>query len=228
MLKEQYHCPVMVIQGSAGNIAPKYFQSEETPVDAMGTLYVRSQNGLEDMAREVLRKTATVIETIDVKQDMPVRMYSKNLLLYAKVPEYEEARLIAKEAQENCGIDGKNWLEEIKRLNAYGIRQQEECAQVQYFQIGALCICGVPYELMEGFSISAQEKLQDEFFYLNGYTNACLTYFPTEEEFERGGYEVYWSMLIYYIYFNRVFPFEKESATELIEFVVENAPKKVH
>lgn len=224
LLKEQYQCPVMVIQGSAGNIAPKYFCSEETPVDASGELYVRSQNGLEDMAYEVLRKTAPVIEGLELKKDTSVRMYSKHIMLYSDVPEYEEAKKIAKEAMEFCSIDGTKWLEEVKYLNECGIRLQEERAEVQYFKIGAWCLCGVPYELMEGFAVEAQERLQDEFFYLNGYTNACLTYFPTEEEFERGGYEVYWSLLIYFIYFNRVFPFKKESATELVDFVVKNAP----
>lgn len=48
----QYGCPIMIIQGSAGNIAPKYFQSEQTLVDAAGELYIRSRNGLEDMAYE--------------------------------------------------------------------------------------------------------------------------------------------------------------------------------
>jgi hypothetical protein len=48
-----------------------------------------------------------------------------------------------------------------------------------------------------------------------------LSYFPTEEEFELGGYEVYWSLLIYYKYFNRVFPFEKESASKLIGYIVQ-------
>ena len=70
------------------------------------------------------------------------------------------------------------------------------------------------------FALESMEKLKDEFFYLNGYTNGCLSYFPTEEEYELGGYEVYWSLLIYYKYFNRVFPLIKESASKLIDFIV--------
>ncbi len=35
-LKEYYNCPIMIIQGAAGNIAPKYFKSKETPIDALG------------------------------------------------------------------------------------------------------------------------------------------------------------------------------------------------
>ena len=81
---------------------------------------------------------------------------------------------------------------------------------------------------MEGFALRAKEMLQNESFYLNGYTNGCLTYFPTEDEFDHGGYEVYWSMLIYYIYFDRVFPFVREAATELVEFAVSNVPVWEH
>lgn len=49
--------------------------------------------------------------------------------------------------------------------------------------------------------------------------------FPTEEEFDLGGYEVYWSMLMYYAYYNRVFPFMRESASKFLEFVTNNVPK---
>ena len=76
--------------------------------------------------------------------------------------------------------------------------------------------------------VTAKEMLQNESFYLNGYTNGCLTYFPTEDEFDHGGYEVYWSMLIYYIYFDRVAPFVREAATDLVRFAVRNAPVWEH
>ena len=219
-----YHCPIMVIQGSAGNIAPKYFQSVETPIDARGDQYVRSENALTDMATEVFNETLPIIEQIDVKKDMVARMHSRNLFLHAEVPTYEKARRIAKESKENCGIDGLKWLEEVKRLNECGIKKQEENVEVQYFRIGDWCLCGVPYELMVEFANSAWENLQNEFFYLNGYTNGCLSYFPTETEFDHGGYEVYWSMLLYYSYFGRVFPLERESASKLLDFVVRNRP----
>ena len=219
-----YHCPIMVIQGSAGNIAPKYFQSNETPIDARGEQYVRSENALMDMATEVLNETMPILEQIDVKNDMAIQMYSKSLTLYAEVPTYEEAKRVAKESKENCGINGSRWLEEVKRLNKCGIKKQEENVEIQYFRVGDWCLCGVPYELMVEFAIRSEQMLGNEFFYLNGYTNGCLSYFPTEEEFDIGGYEVYWSMLIYYPYFNRVFPFIRESATKLLDFVVKNRP----
>ena len=58
---------------------------------------------------------------------------------------------------------------------------------------------------------------------MNGYTNGCLLYFPTEEEFDLGGYEVFWSVLIYYPYLDRVWPFRREAASKLIRFMVDNA-----
>ena len=77
------------------------------------------------------------------------------------------------------------------------------------------------YELMTEFAISAAKKLDNEYFYLNGYTNGILSYFPTKEEYDIGGYEVYWSLLIYFKSFNRLFPFDREEADRVVEFVTE-------
>lgn len=224
LLRGKYGCPVMVIQGSAGNIAPKYFDSMETPIDARGSEYVRSNTALEDMAAVVCEKLSQKIVSIEMSDTLPVAMYSKEILLSANVPSLAVAGKIAEEAKNQCGIDGTAWLEEVKRLHNAGIYKQEETIEVQYFVIGKWCICGVPYELMVEFALKSMEKLNNPFFYVNGYTNGCLSYFPTEEEFDKGGYEVYWSLLIYYQYFNRVFPLERDSAGKLIEFILKNAP----
>ena len=58
---------------------------------------------------------------------------------------------------------------------------------------------------------------------MNGYTNGCLLYFPTEEEYDLGGYEVFWSLLIYYVFLDRVWPFRRESASKLIRFIADHA-----
>ncbi len=224
LLQEKYGCPIMVIQGSAGNIAPKYFNSAETPIDARGPQYIRSNTALEDMAAVVCEKLSQRIALIEVADTLAVDMYSREMRLYADVPSLAVAEKIAEEARNYCGIDGTSWLEEIKRLHNAGVYRQEETIEVQYFAIGKWCICGVPYELMVEFALESIEKLNNPFFYVNGYTNGCLSYFPTGEEYDKGGYEVYWSILIYYKYFNRVFPFERDSAYKLIEFILKNAP----
>ena len=224
LLQEKFGCPVMVVQGSAGNIAPKYFCSEETPIDARGEQYIRSDTALEDMAAAVYEKLSQRIALIEVADKSVIDMYSREMSLYADVPSLAVAENIAEEAKRYCGIDGTAWLEEIERLRNAGVYRQEETVEVQYFAIGRWCICGVPYELMVEFALEAMEQLKNQFFYVNGYTNGCLSYFPTEDEYDIGGYEVYWSILIYYKYFNRVFPFERDSASKLIEFIIGNAP----
>lgn len=220
-LQDKYHCPVMVVQGAAGNIAPKYFNSALTPVDAEGPEYIRSNTALEDLADIVCEKVTQRMKEVDVTGDLIAKMYSESISLHSNVPSFDEAERIALEAKHYCGIDGTEWLQEIHRLHKAGISKQEDKCEIQYFNIGRWCMCGVPYELMVEFALEPVQKLRDEFFYVNGYTNGCLSYFPTEEEYERGGYEVYWSMLIYYKYFNRVFPFEKHSASKLIDCMIQ-------
>lgn len=218
---KRYGCPVMVIQGAAGNVAPKYFCSAETPVDATGEKYVRSPKALEDMAEEVVRGIDSRIGSLTVTE-CTIDVYSEKIELFSDVPDDETAQKIAREADEICGIDGTAWLNEVQRLHNANVTRQSDVVEVQYFRIGDWCLCGVPYEIMNEFALQAAEKLQDNCFYLNGYTNGCMTYFPIEEEFDRGGYEVYWSLLIYFVYFDRVFPFERNSAGKLIEFAVRN------
>ena len=222
-LQKKCGCPVMLIQGAAGNIAPKYFCSKNTPVDARGPRFVRSENALQLMAEEVLRSVEEALEEHVITAANNLHAYSRMITLRAQVPALERANAIAKEAMMECGIDGTQWLEQVQKLHAQGITMQEEQAEVQYFRIGAFCLCGMAYELMTEFALDAAERLKDEFFYLNGYANGCLSYFPTKEEFDLGGYEVYWSLLIYFKYFGRVFPFERGEADRVVEFVVKHA-----
>lgn len=223
VLKKEYNCPVMVIQGSAGNVAPKYFDSVKTPVDAKGEQYVRTDTALQDMAKAVYEKIAPSLGLLVTTDIDCFKMYSKEIAFRSPVPSIQTAEKLAKEAKTTCGIDGTAWLEEIQKLHELGTEFQEEKTEVQYFSIGDFCLCGVPYELMTEFALDVMEKTNNEFFYVNGYTNGCSSYFPTEEEYDRGGYEVYYSMLLYYKYHNRVFPFEMESANKLIEFMIDNA-----
>lgn len=101
---------------------------------------------------------------------------------------------------------------------------QAETVEVQCFSLGSGCLCGVANEIMCEFALRVSAQLKSDLFYFGGFTNGCTGYFPTEEEFDKGGYEVYWSMLIYYIYHGRVFPLRRDSASELIRFAAENAP----
>ena len=221
---KEYHCPVMVIQGASGNVAPKFFDSNLTPSDASGTEYVRSKTALLDMADTVYKRIESGIEKLETKDPDFITMYTKEIEFCSHVPAMKTAAEIAEEAKRICSIDASEWLREIQRLHKLGIKRQYEKAEVQYFAIDKFCLCGVPYEIMTEFSLEAMKKTGNMFFYINGYTNGCLSYFPTAEAFDEGGYEVYYAMLLYFKYYNRVFPFERDSAEKLSAFMIENAP----
>lgn len=223
-LGEEFGCPVMVTQGASGNVAPQYFKSAVNPPDAADERFIRSDTALEDMAETVLRDVKPVAESLRPRKIDRLSMYSRQITLTADVPPYPRAVEIADEALRYCGIDGTEWLNQVQFLLQKGIRKQTEKVEVQYFSLGNGCLCGVANEIMVEFALRTEELLHDAFFYFGGYTNGCTGYFPTEEEFDKGGYEVYWSMLIYYVYHGRVFPLRRNSASELIRFTAENAP----
>lgn len=222
VFSEKYHCPVMIIQGSAGNIAPKYYCSTIIPIDGKGEAYINSVTALEDIAQEVLREVEAVINSIKVYRSIHVLAYSKYITLKSKVPNIIEAYRIADEAAKNCGIDGLEWLNKVKELNQKNINFQKECLEVQYFCIGDWCLCGILNETMTEFAIDIEKILRNPYFYFNGYTNGCTSYFPTKEEYDLGGYEVYWAMLIYFNDYGRVYPYDRESSDKIIKFVVDN------
>lgn len=219
-LREKYGCPVMASQGASGDVSPKYFQSRLTPPDATDARFIRSETALSDMAQAVLDRAGPVIDALSPQKVCRLAMGSQKIALAADVPDEARALVIAEEARTLCGIDPAGWLSEVKRLNEAGVQEQREDVEAQFFRLGDGCLCGVPNEIMCDFALRASHILRDEFFYLGGYTNGCTGYFPTEAEFDKGGYEVYWSMLIYYVYFDRVFPLRREGASELIDFVV--------
>ena len=225
-LGEAYGCAVMVTQGASGNVAPKYYKSETTPVDAQDPVkFVRSESALHDMAGEVLRAVDGVLHDLRPRDVERLQMYSAALTLCADVPTLVRAREIAAEARAEAGIDGEAWLQEVKRLRDAGIESQSEAVEIQYFAVNDGCLAGVPNEIMCEFALKASDALQSDAFHLGGYVNGCTGYFPTEEEYDKGGFEVYWSMLIYYIYHGRVAALNRDSAWAFLEAVVRHAPE---
>lgn len=227
LLVLKYNCHIMVTQGASGNVSPKYFNSNlDFVIDAQNNKkFVRSKTALEDMAKEVYENVDKVINLIETKNTTNLEIYSVYKEFYSEVPTYERALEIAKEAKIECNIDGTRWLKEVKKLIHAKVEKQIDNMEIQYFVLNNGCICGVANEIMCEFALSAMTIMNNDKFYLGGYTNGCTGYLPTEYEFDEGGYEVYWSMLIYYIYYRRVFPLNRNSATILIETALQNVQK---
>jgi hypothetical protein len=224
-LRERYGCAVMAVQGASGNVAPRYYRSGTTPPDVDDpSLFVQSETALGDMADEVARQLAPVLDGIHPRSVEHLDMYSVRRDFSADVPDHDGAMALAAEAKREAGIDGTAWLAEVERLLSAGIRTQTQSVEMQYFAVNDGCLCGVPNEIMCELALRAGERLHGDVFYLNGYTNGCTGYLPSEEEYDQGGYEVYWSMLTYFIYFGRVSPLRRDSASRLVAAAAENAP----
>lgn len=117
----KYRCPIMVTQGAAGNVSPKYFKSAVNPPDANDSRFVRAENALDLMARTVLRDAAPVIAALFPREITRFSMYSRIIELLADVPSYTQATAIVDEAKAFCGIDGAGWLAEITACTRKGL-----------------------------------------------------------------------------------------------------------
>lgn len=111
---------------------------------------------------------------------------------------------IAKKTDQEYQLDGQELRKELQRLLEENVKEQLDVTEVQYFVLGEGCLCGVANEVMCEFALNLSQNLQWDQFYFGGYTNGCTGYFPTEEEFDKGEFETYWFMLVYYAYYHRV------------------------
>lgn len=230
-LKEKYNCNIMITQGASGNVRPLYRQknSDFLEIYSYEASLVQSNKNIPPFeAIEMINKTVyelyngidKIIHSIVPEEIYRIKMFSKIKRFYSDVPSLEKANKILIEAKEEAGIDGSIWLEEVKKLNNSKITEQYTDIEIQYFILNNGCFCGIPEEIMCETALETAKKLKNNHIYLGGYTNGCNGYFPTYEEFLKGGYEVVWSYLIYYIYHGRVSSLRKESADILVDTIV--------
>ncbi|HNY37764.1 MAG TPA: hypothetical protein PKI73_07230, partial [Petrotogaceae bacterium] len=206
-LGRYFKCPVMLIQGAAGNIKPA------------GTDKILGGN-LGDLEKitDILLDSAKKLK-FDPDEVRKIFMYSSEFDYYSDIPCETEAESIAAKAKKLFGIDGAQWLAECKNLRERGVSQQHQKCEVQFFYINEGCICGVADELFCEISIDVMEKTESPFMFFNGYTNGCTGYLPHAEEWEKGGYETLYSYLQYYMFHGHVMPFRKDTAKRLITLV---------
>ncbi len=115
VLSQAWGCPVMLPQGAAGNVAPRFFCSKINPPDADDTSgrFVRTDDALNEMGRAVLRDTQALFDSLRPHEAASLRVYTARGTLYSGVPTPSRARTIAAEAAREAGIDGGGWLKEV-------------------------------------------------------------------------------------------------------------------
>jgi hypothetical protein len=195
-LKGYFKCPVVMIQGAAGNIKP------------IGVHKIYGGNVFD------LKRIAGILEesvkklSFTMQKVYDIRMLSREIEYISDVPSKAEADRIAAAS----GMDGTDWLAECERLRQEGTTEQRQTGEVQFLKINEGCFCGVPEELFCEISLDCAEKAQNPLLFLNGYTNGCTGYMPTAAEWEKGGFETLYSYLSFYSFHGHVMPFRADTA----------------
>lgn len=202
-LQNYFSCPVMLIQGAAGNIKPigvhKIYGGKISDLEKIADILVDSAKGLK----------------FEMQYIKDIQMFSREIDYFSDVPWEAEAKRIADEGLKTCGIDGSNWLGECERLRETGVKEQRIQGELQILKLDNGCFCGVPDEIFCEISIEVMEKTQNPLMFFNGYTNGCTGYLPHKDEWKKGGYETLYSYLVYYPYHGHVMPFREDTAERL-------------
>ena len=206
LLAGLFGCPVMLIQGAAGNIRPRGVHAYlgGSPAD------------VERVALLVARAARCAVFGAPVPLDP--RVFTRSITYTAPVPGEEEARAVADRARAECGSDGARWLAECARLRGAGVREQTLTEPFAFFLAAGGCLCGVPSELFAELSLDAWWAAGNPLFFLNGYTDGCTAYLPSAAEWDRGGYEVLYSLLDFFPFHGHVMPFRRGTAQQIVNF----------
>lgn len=204
-LGAHFGCPVMLVQGAAGNIKP-------VCVDKI------SGGGPEDVERvsDMLLRSAVQLH-FEPRAVTCLRMVEKQMDMVSDVPQAEEAQRIVRAS----GMDAPGWLAECARLRNDGIAAQTQTNLIHFLFINEGCLCGVPDEIFCELALSVAEQSGCPLLFFNGYTNGCTGYLPHAAEWVKGGYETHDSYLFYYAVHGHVMPFRADTAERLVSAVLE-------
>jgi len=233
LIEHNYGCKVMMIQGAAGDIRPRYQQDNaeyleihsyeaslcEVDPDEKEKYFLQSREALSKMTSAINDAVAGVWDKLITRKIYKLGMFSDKYPFSAEVPDMDRAVEIADEAKREAGIDGTVWLDEVQRLLNVGIKSQQVEIEIQFFILNDGCLCGAPNETMCEIALDIQAGFPNNTVLFNGYTNGIDSYLPTSAEYEKGGYEVLWSNLIYFVYYRHVMPLDKDTAKHLTALV---------
>lgn len=213
-----YGCPVMIIQGAAGNLKP-------VGVDKIGG---GSLDDVRRVADLLIRQAKELTFQPRVIEDL--QMFSREITFVADVPSKEEAERIAgietpdiskiTGAAQHKMTDAEIWLNSCESLRNRGIREQFVPAEISFFMLNGGGFCGIPEEIFCEPALDVQARTHNPLLFLNGYTNGCTGYLPSREEWHKGGYEVYESNFVYHKYHGHVMPYRDDTADRIVDLVV--------
>lgn len=202
ILEKIVNCPVIIVQGAAGNVNAKYRGSREA---------------LKQMAYTLSGHVLTMLPTVTYSPIVKLRTISSTMQMKLKdIPEIDEIRGMARLAEKQWGVNTDEWLTIILNKHEQNIRQLSIDLEIQLFQINDGMFSGIPMEPFSETALEMKECLQNELAFFCGYTNGYIGYLPSKEEYAYGGYEVELNPVVYGPVTRLLMPPEENTA-ELVE-----------
>lgn len=205
VLEKIVNCPVIIVQGAAGNVNAKYRGSRES---------------LKQMAYTLSGHVLTMLPTVTYSPIVNVRTVSSMMQMKLKdIPEMNEIRSMAQLAEKQWGVNTDEWLTIVLEKYKQGIWELRIDLEVQLFQVNDGMFFGIPMEPFSETALEVKESLENELAFFCGYTNGYIGYLPTKEEFAYGGYEVELNPIVYGTVTNLLMPPEENTAELIVKKV---------
>ncbi|EEM13951.1 MULTISPECIES: neutral/alkaline non-lysosomal ceramidase N-terminal domain-containing protein [Bacillus] len=206
ILEQTLNCPVIIVQGAAGNVNAKYRGSKEA---------------LKHMAYILSGNVLTMLPTVTYNLISKLNTISTTMKMKLKdIPDLEEIKKMALLAQKKWGVNTDQWLSVVVAKHKENIKQLAIDLEIQLFQINDGSFSGIPMEPFSETALAIKENLNNELAFFGGYTNGYLGYLPTKEEYIYGGYEVELNPVVYGPSTNLLMPPEENTAELIVSKVM--------
>ncbi|MED1059576.1 neutral/alkaline non-lysosomal ceramidase N-terminal domain-containing protein (plasmid) [Bacillus mycoides] len=206
ILEQILNCPVIIVQGAAGNVNAKYRGSKEA---------------LKHMAYILSGTVLTMLPTVTYNLISKLNTISTTMKMKLKdIPGLEEIKRMALLAQKQWGVNTDQWLSVVVAKHKENIKQLAIDLEIQLFQINDGSFSGIPMEPFSETALAIKENLNNELAFFGGYTNGYLGYLPTKEEYIYGGYEVELNPVVYGPSTNLLMPPEENTAELIVSKVM--------
>ena len=161
ILEKLVNCPIIIVQGAAGNVNAKYRGSREA---------------LKQMAYILSGHVLTMLPTVTYSPIVKLRTVSSMMQMkLTDIPEIDEIRSMARLAEKQWGVNTDEWLAIVLEKYRQGIRKLRIDLEVQLFQVNDGMFSGIPMEPFSETALAMKESLQNELAFFGGYMNGYLT-----------------------------------------------------
>ena len=149
--------------------------------------------------RELAAAVAQVLsDEMTEREGVLVTRYEEITLPLQKVPSSGELERAA--AEIGGGAEPRyiwEWAKKMQRtIDAAGVLPESYPYPVQYWQIGSQRLFALGGETMVGYSVALKTRYGDDTFVM-GYCNDVMSYIPTKEAWDEGGYEVQMAHVVF-------------------------------